>query len=208
MEAPDNLRDLFHWREGAGVVDEWLRKALAFPEELGEQVQSPAWGLWTFPLLDSAFCRTLVWLSDNVGQYDGDPTDPYRGKELDLAMIKPIFDVLSKVVVGYVSPICEMCFDGYSVESIVKAFVLRYSADTQRSMGLHFDAMSDVSLTVALNHDFRGGGLRFPRYDWDTRGLRTGEAVMFPGKVTHRHEGVELEDGVRHVLVLWLKGGL
>ena len=215
MEAPDNLRDLFEWN-AAGTVHTKLARVMGdvanaledkgWSEELKEVVQNPAPGIYTYPLLSRDFCKALVWFSDMVGSYQPDPGDPYPGQELVTTSVKPLHAIVENIFEGYMAPIIAMCFDGYDVDKIDGSFVLKYSEDTQKSMGSHFDGQSDVSLTVVLNDGFEGGGLHFPRYDWSSKGLEPGSAVLFPGRVTHRHAGLEITKGKRYALVMWLRG--
>jgi hypothetical protein len=205
VEAPDNIRDLFTWNEEA-TIDPRLRLALSDPGELAKLIQSPAWGIYTFPFLRPEFCDALMWFSDICGDYKPDPADPYGGKELETRRVDQLHSVMQELFDRYMTVVTEACFDGFDVAKINGSFVLKYSMDTQKSMGCHFDDNSDVSLTVALNDGFEGGGLSFPRYDWSSKSVKPGEAIMFPGRVTHRHEGLEIEDGKRYALVFWLIG--
>jgi hypothetical protein len=205
LTPPPNARDLFHWREE--IVSPELRSVWAVKEELVELVKVPAHGIRTVPLLAPEFCRALIWLSNTIGQFRPDPSDPYGGKELDTSLIAPLHEnVITEVFNRYMVPLVELCFDGYSVNRITGAFVLKYSMGTQQSMGLHFDDSSDVSLTIVLNDGFEGGGLSFPRYEWSSAGLPVGSAVLFPGRVTHRHEGLPITSGERYALIMWLQG--
>ena len=203
--APDQFSDLFTWNEEA-TVDRRLREALSSPEDLASLIQSPAWGIFTFPFLTPGFCDALMWFADNVKRYEPEPGDPYAGRELRTDQFAPMHAVMGELLDRYIAVLSEVCFDGYSVNRISDAFVLNYTMEAQRSMGLHFDDDSDVSLTIALNDKFEGGGLSFPRYGWTSKGAEPGSAVMFPGRVTHRHEGLEITGGVRSALVFWLCG--
>jgi hypothetical protein len=204
MECPDNAGDLFHYREE--IVSEELRRAWAVPEEVAKLVQMPATGIRTVPLFTPEWCDALIWFSDLVSDYKPSPEDPYGGKELDTRDHEQLHAVVEEVFQRYMIPLVELCFDGYTVDRISGSFVLKYSMDTQVSMGLHFDDQSDVSLTIALNDGFEGGGLAFPRYKWTSKGARPGTAILFPGRVTHRHEGLPITKGERYALVLWLEG--
>ena len=203
-DQPENARDLFHWNEK--IISAELRHAWAVREEIAQLVKVPAHGIRTVPFFTPEFCKALIWLSNLVGQYEPDPKDAYGGKELDTRSVFPLHQVIQESFERFMTPLVELCFDGYSVDEINGSFVLKYSMDTQRSMGLHFDAQSDVSLTIALNDGFEGGGLSFPRYDWTSKGLPAGTAILFPGRVTHRHEGLEITKGERYALVMWMKG--
>lgn len=201
---PENAGDLFKFREE--IVSPELRKSWAVPSELTKLVKAPAPGIRTIPLFTPEWCNALTWFSDLVGDYQPDPKDPYGGKELDTMCVLQLHNVLEEVFHRYMVPLVELCFDGYVVNKINGSFVLKYSMETQQSMGLHFDDQSDVSLTIALNDGFKGGGLSFPRWNWTSKGVAPGTAILFPGRVTHRHEGLQITEGERYALVLWLEG--
>jgi hypothetical protein len=204
MECPPNAGDLFRFREE--IISPKLRHAWAATEDVAKLISTPRDGIRTVPLFAPEFCEALIWFSDLVGDYKPSPADPYGGKELDTQSVWQLHAVIQEVFHRYMVPLVEICFDGYNVKTINGSFVLKYSMNTQQSMGLHFDDQSDVSLTIALNDAFEGGGLSFPRYDWTSKGVEPGTAILFPGRVTHRHEGLQITKGERYALVMWLEG--
>jgi hypothetical protein len=199
------IRSLFHWNDEQ-IVHPSMLMAISDPDGLAKLIQSPAWGIYTFPLLRPEWCEKLIWFADQVGGYRPDSSDPYPGQELNTREVGPLHRVMQDLLDRYITVLSEVCYDGFSLNRIAGSFVLKYSMQTQQSMGCHFDDQSDVSLTVALNDGFEGGGLSFPRYDWSSKGVAPGTAIMFPGRVTHRHEGLEITKGERYALVLWLTG--
>lgn len=84
-------------------------------------------------------------------------------------------------------------------------FLVRYSADGQRSLRSHEDG-SAVTFQVALNEggvDFDDGGTLFEELGCRVQ-LRVGEAHTFPGHV--RHQGFEITRGKRYILVGFWRG--
>ncbi|PIO55712.1 oxidoreductase, 2OG-Fe(II) oxygenase family protein, partial [Teladorsagia circumcincta] len=88
----------------------------------------------------------------------------------------------------YVRPIQEKVFTGYfhrPVESIMM-FVVRYRPDEQPSLRPHHDASTfrknpEISIEICL-----------------------GWAMMFPGRLTHLHEGLPTVKGTRYILVSFI----
>lgn len=205
VRGKPDIRSLFRWSD-EDVVDPRMVLAISDPAELAKLIQSPAWGIYTFPLLKPEWCAKLIWFADQMGDYKPDPSDPYPGRELRTSEVAPLHRVMDDLLQRYISPLSEACFGGFSLNRVEDSFVLRYCLETQQEMGCHFDDLSDVSLTVVLNDEFEGGGLYFPEYEWSSAGLEPGMGVMFPGRVTHRHQGLKITAGERYALVIWTSG--
>jgi hypothetical protein len=90
----------------------------------------------------------------------------------------------------------------YSAEVIEAPLLIRYDMTTQQSMGLHMDGQSEVSLAIALDQGYEGGGLRFPRQGCVVRQLPVGHGLMFLGGPTHLHEALPITTGVRRSMTL------
>jgi procollagen-lysine,2-oxoglutarate 5-dioxygenase 1 len=55
-------------------------------------------------------------------------------------------------------------------------------------------------LAVYLNNDFEGGGTIFPRWNVGTARETPGTALIFPGGLSHVHQGLPISSGVRYLL--------
>lgn len=175
------------------------------PSSVTSIVQEPVPGVCVVPFLTPEFCAKLIAAADSRGGYEPDPDDPYPGQELSVLADQELGQTINVLFKSVVKNLVFCCYDGFTVDYAHDVFVLRYSMDTQRSMGLHFDEQSDVSIAVALNDGFEGGGVHFPRYRWSTRDVPVGHAVLFPGKVTHRHEALPITSGVRYSMTWWTR---
>ena len=102
----------------------------------------------------------------------------------------------------YIKPICEEYWAPMLHTSIRDAFVMKYTVDTQRSLALHNDA-SLVTASVKLNDDYEGAELVFPRQKKTNKDVPVGEAILFPGQVTHGHKCEELTSGTKYSLTIW-----
>ena len=83
-----------------------------------------------------------------------------------------------------------------------KAFLMKYSEDTQKTLGLHNDA-SMVTGSVKLNDDYEGATLIFPRQGVTNRDIPVGKMILFPGQVTHGHHVDRLESGTKYSATFW-----
>ncbi|CAI4231375.1 unnamed protein product [Auanema sp. JU1783] len=108
----------------------------------------------------------------------------------------------------FVRPMQEKVFIGYfhkPVESHMM-FVVRYKPTEQASLRPHHDA-STYSIDIALNKlgkDYEGGGVRYVRYNCTVPADEVGYGMMFPGRLTHLHEGLPTTEGTRYILVSFL----
>merc|ERR1740137_31479 len=107
----------------------------------------------------------------------------------------------------YIAPINERAYMGYNTESrATMNFVVRYKLSEQRFLRPHHDS-STWSLIIALNPfdtDFEGGGTRFLRQNCTVTKNPLGHMLMFPGRLTHLHEGLELTKGTRYIFVCFV----
>lgn len=85
-------------------------------------------------------------------------------------------------------------------------FIVKYTPTGQSFLRPHFDA-STVTINIALNRagiDFEGGGTHFVRQNCSTPDLPIGEGVLFPGRLTHYHEGLPTTKGTRYIAVSFI----
>lgn len=83
-----------------------------------------------------------------------------------------------------------------------KAFTMKYSADTQKTLGFHNDA-SLVTGSVKLNDDYEGATLVFPRQKITNANIPIGKMILFPGQLTHGHHVTELTQGTKFSFTAW-----
>ena len=81
------------------------------------------------------------------------------------------------------------------------AFVVRYDASAQHHLPFHAD-QSSVSVTLALNDGFEGGGTTFSAPVGVTARPETGHAVAFRGNL--RHGGAPVTAGTRYIVAAFL----
>ena len=100
------------------------------------------------------------------------------------------------------APVFEKYWSPTKNYHLRKAFLMRYSVDTQKTLGLHNDA-SMVTGSVKLNDNYEGATLIFPRQNITNRDIPIGKMILFPGSVTHGHHVDELTEGTKYSLTLW-----
>ncbi|KAM3719419.1 Multifunctional procollagen lysine hydroxylase and glycosyltransferase [Dirofilaria immitis] len=172
--------------------------------------------VYDFPLMSERFCAELIeeceyygkWSDGKhkderlIGGYENVPTRDIHMKQIDFE--QHWLYMLDE----YVRPIQEKLFIGYykqPVESVMM-FVVRYKPEEQASLRPHHDA-STYSIDIALNKrgiDYQGGGVHFLRYNCTFDADVVGHSMIFPGRLTHLHEGLETTQGTRYIAVSFI----
>ncbi|KAF1765200.1 hypothetical protein GCK72_005152 [Caenorhabditis remanei] len=172
--------------------------------------------VYDYPLMSERFCAELIEEMEGFGRWsDGSNNDkrlaggyenvPTR----DIHMNQVGFERQWLYFLDtYVRPVQEKTFIGYyhqPVESNMM-FVVRYKPEEQASLRPHHDA-STFSIDIALNkkgRDYEGGGVRYIRYNCTVQADEVGYAMMFPGRLTHMHEGLATTKGTRYIMVSFI----
>jgi hypothetical protein len=157
----------------------------------------------TVSFLDQDQCKKLIKLAEDVGSWTPMPGDKFPAQEIRLRDISPdLYSQLEDHWTKYIKPLCEQYWSPMLHTSIRDAFVMKYTVDTQRSLPLHHDA-SLVTASIKLNDDYEGADLVFPRQSKSNKDIPVGEAILFPGQVTHGHMCEELISGTKYSLTIW-----
>lgn len=180
-----------------------------------EDILQPCPDVFWFPLVSEKFCAQLINETETAnlwsdgsnldprleGGYENVPTRDIHMRQLDWE--EHWLHFLKK----YVHPIQKKVFQGYDDKPWARMnFVVRYKPDEQASLRPHHDA-SSYSLTIALNQpgiDYEGGGTRFVRYNCSVVNTKIGWTTIFPGRVTHLHEGLTTTAGTRYIFVTFV----
>ena len=111
------------------------------------------------------------------------------------------------IVFNYISKIAKKGFVGSTTRGINLSFVVKYQPNGQKNLKPHNDS-SLYSAMISLNKrgiDSEGGGTRFIRHDYKHLTQKPGYCVIFPGRLTHYHEGLETTKGTRYILVSFIE---
>ncbi|KAI5705962.1 procollagen-lysine,2-oxoglutarate 5-dioxygenase [Diaphorina citri] len=173
----------------------------------------PCPDVFWFPIVTEKFCHEFVQIMEAYGQwsdgtnndkrletgYEAVPTRDIHMKQVGLA------GVWAEFLRKYVVPLQEREFIGYHHEPVraPMSFVVRYRPDEQPSLRPHHDS-STYTINIALNQvgvDYEGGGCRFIRYNCNVTATRMGWMLMHPGRLTHYHEGLQVTQGTRYIMI-------
>ena len=147
-------------------------------------------------------CREWIEMGNLHNGWTPDAADNFPSYDIHMKLIPGLWEqveyhwrrVISKVTNNYWKPSIH--------HQIRKAFLMRYSLDTQKTLGLHNDA-SLVTGSVKLNDDYEGATLIFPRQGVTNKDIPVGKMILFPGQLTHGHFVDELQSGVKYSATFW-----
>jgi hypothetical protein len=162
------------------------------------------------------YCECIVKFCKDYREYfrnTGDYGDAYPNYSMGFQMFGEILYL--NYIKHFSERIIPIINDTYlwdrNIQGFFYPFINRFEQGAQTSMPLH-NERSTVSIVVKLNDDFVGGGLNFPRQNFNTSDLDVGTAIFFPGCVTHPHFVEKVDLGERYTMVgftyppAWNKG--
>lgn len=151
--------------------------------------------------MNASQCERLIDAADSCGEWAPLPEDKFPAYEIRMKKLG-LWDELVTHWEQHIYPLVEKYWHPMEMYGMRDAFVMRYSAETQKSLPLHNDA-SLVTGSVKLNDNYLGADLVFPRQSISNADVPVGRMILFPGMVTHGHQCTELEKGVKYSLTMW-----
>lgn len=149
------------------------------------------------------FCSLVIRAAEATGAFATDPDDPVPGREVSLALISPIlFEAVQNDIGQRIWPRLQTVWPLIEYRGLRDAFVIKYAPGEQESLRLHQD-VAQVSGTVRLNADYAGAAVHFPRQGYRNDAQPVGNLLAWPSLVTHPHEALPLESGVKYGLTIW-----
>jgi len=161
--------------------------------------------MYSFPLLHKDWCDWVIQEAEKKNQWTEGRHDFYATYDILLENID------SKLNEDYSNMLQEYMIDSakyfYEIEGDkwdrlkFENFVVKYSPDTQSSLGVHHDS-SLLSTVMTLNDksEFKGGGTWFPKQNLLHFG-EVGHLSVHPGNITHKHGAKPVTSGTRYVII-------
>lgn len=155
------------------------------------------------PFLSEDMCSKLILLAEQHGKWESMYGDKFPGQEIRLRTINVrLFEELEEHFKTSVNRVIESYWWPTLMYGLRDAFIIKYSPGTQTKLNCHNDA-SMVSGIVKLNDEYAGGDTYFRRQDFSNINTKKGNIILWPGQVTHGHEGREVTSGTKYNLVIW-----
>ena len=191
-DEPDDLQQILGYRGAMADADASTLR------QLGDEIHvTPFW--------TPRFCRTVIRAAEAIGAFEPQPDDPVPGHEVSLAVISPrLYEAFEQDLGVRLWPMLRTVWPYIDYYGLRDAFVIRYAMGEQEHLRIHHD-VAQVSASIKLNDDFTGGALDFPRQGVDNTSVAIGELIVWPSLVTHPHQTLQLESGVKYGLTIWFE---
>ncbi|CAD5216890.1 unnamed protein product [Bursaphelenchus xylophilus] len=184
--------------------------------EPGAPVSEPCPDVYDFPFISERLSKEMIAIMNHYGKWSSGKNEDERlaggyenvpTRDIHMRQVGLHHQWLA-VLDSYAAPMQEKVFEGYYNRPIQSEmmFVVRYKPDEQSFLRPHNDA-STYSIDIALNKrgvDFEGGGVRYVRYNCTVPADEVGHSMLFPGRLTHLHEGLPTTKGTRYILVSFI----
>jgi len=146
-------------------------------------------------------CEEWIRIAEEHGGFTPHPDDRFPSHDIHLKLLG-LWEEAERHWQEVVAPIIDTYWAPMKHEHLRKAFVMKYSADTQKTLGLHTDS-SQVTGSVKLNDDYEGAVLHWPRQKINNASIPVGKMILFPGMVTHGHYVDQLTAGTKYSATFW-----
>jgi len=146
-------------------------------------------------------CNFLIQKSESYGGWSQMDGDKFPAQEIRIRKMG-LWHEYERLWAEKLAKICEQYWTPEAYVGLRDAFTMRYSMDTQTTLGLHTDA-SLFTGSVKLNDNYSGAELVFPRQNFTNKDVPVGKCLLFPGMVTHGHSVNELMGGIKYSLTMW-----
>jgi len=157
----------------------------------------------TIPFMTSEMCKWLVNEAETKGKWESMYGDKFPGQEVRIRSFSMDFwNALENHFKEVINPQIEKYWFPLLMYELRDAFVIKYSPGTQDRLHCHHDA-SLVSGIIRLNDEYEGGETYFYRQKFSNINIPKGTMLLWPGQVTHGHEGKPVTKGTKYSLVIW-----
>ena len=168
----------------------------------GFVIDSLANDIFICKIFTEDFCKDIIDIANKLNDWKVDRHENYPTTDM-LVDTLGLSDTLREVYKEHLLPIVKHLYHFNSDVVNDETFIAKYEStktDNQSSLGLHTDK-SIFSIIVSLNDDFEGGGTSFPRQKIERIVPPAGNALIFPGRLTHPHAGHPISKGERYLMV-------
>lgn len=146
-------------------------------------------------------CDFLIQKSERHGDWGQLEGDKFPAQEIRLRQLG-LWHEYERLWREKLGKIAEQHWTPMAHIGLRDAFTMKYTTETQKSLGLHTDA-SLVTGSVKLNEDFEGAEVVFPRQNFSNINVPRGKCLLWPSEVTHGHYVPDLLSGTKYSLTMW-----
>lgn len=148
-------------------------------------------------------CQKMIDMAEAHGNWQSMYGDKFPGQEIRIREFSmDLWNDLENHFKKVVNPLIEKHWWPLLMYGLRDAFIIKYNQESQSNLKCHHDA-SLVSGLVKLNDGYTGGDTYFYRQDYSNINTPVGKMILWPGQVTHGHEGRTVNTGTKYNLVIW-----
>lgn len=169
--------------------------------------------------LEPKLCQKIIRYYDN--SFQDAQTIGGQNKKIRNCLTRSLFDsdtlgkkITSNFVQSKIFQICEIYrkkFPHFSYNKISQLDILKYvSNEYDAGYKYHVDMGHkaedrQLSISIGLNNDFRGGEFKFDIGDSEVQYPQsTGDVVAFPSNFLYPHQVNKVTEGTRYALIGWV----
>lgn len=153
--------------------------------------------------LTPEYCQQMIDMAEAHGKWESMYGDKFPGQEIRLREFSmELWNDLDNHFKKVINPLIEKYWWPLLMYGLRDAFIIKYNQESQSNLKCHHDA-SLVSGIVKLNEGYTGGDTYFYRQDFSNINTPVGKMILWPGQVTHGHEGRTVHTGTKYNLVIW-----
>lgn len=199
--------ELYHYDQMH--VAPWLRDE---QPDYKRCVREDAEQIYRFALFTPEFCKLLIAEAEHAAAW---VTEEETFESVNILGIQEIDDpettvhfhempgleeVFYQIVDRHLQPLMETLWTTFTLQKKDRPYILKYEPTVVNKMNLHYDNET-IALVITLSQpeDYEGGGTYFPRWKYSTGKPQAGEAIIYPGGVSHEHMGLETTAGKRYL---------
>lgn len=150
-------------------------------------------------------CNKLISQAEDYGEWEPLYGDAYPGQEIRIEKFNPeLFEQFKAYFDTHVKTFVNETWWPTPKAELRDAFIIKFEPGGQESLDCHNDA-SLVSGIVKLNNTYEGGETYWHRQHFSNRHQPVGSLILWPGQLTHGHEGKQVTKGTKYNLVFWTK---
>jgi hypothetical protein len=187
--ADDGSRDLARLLRYEGAIDSRGEMTVVAPDIV-------VTGFWT-----TGFCASIIRAAESAGAWISPPEGPGLRSEISVEALSPqLIARMEEDLETRILPPALAGWPGVTAAGLQYAVVVRNEAG-EAATGLDSSAeVGQISGAVRLNDGYDGGGLLFPRQQWDNQEAPIGSLALWPSVLPYRPKSVK--QGVDYQMIL------
>jgi glycosyltransferase involved in cell wall biosynthesis len=187
----------------------WKERFLTYAARTKEWelvVDEPFESCFSFPLFTPEFCHLIRDEAEHADCWTTDRHTAYPTTDIVLEVLG-LKEVYREILDDYVIPMARHKWAlGIGWNNInEETFLAKYTPEAQGHLALHHDE-SDITCLIQLSDldEYTGGGTYFSKQKELVKGP-IGYASVHPGHITHRHGGRAISEGLRYIVVSFMR---